>query len=171
MKEANILWTKREVFINFLQNEITELYQKIAGSKERLTLKYSHQKERYEDLLTAHRDTDIRMGSTSVGPHRDDFLLFLDERELAEFGSRGESRSAILSLKVAQIHYMESETKQKPLLLLDDVFSELDDSRQLHLATLLKDYQSIITTTSLEHVKGLRKAQVYTVKEGKLEKN
>lgn len=168
--EAERIWSQRERFLNFLQKDIAALYRSISGTDETLTLEWKSHRDRFEDLLVAHRSSDIRMGSTSTGPHRDDFKLFLNGRELQEFGSRGECRSAILSLKMAEIHFMVEETGEKPLLLLDDVFSELDDDRQRHLGKLLKDYQAIITTTSLDHVKGLEDAQVYTVEGGGLTK-
>jgi DNA replication and repair protein RecF len=104
-----------------------------------------------------------------VGPHRDDFTLFLDDKELAETGSRGEQRSAVLVLKIAELKYIEDRTGEKPLLLLDDVFSELDEKRQEKLGDLLENYQCILTTTALDHVKGLKAAKVYWVKEGALQ--
>ncbi len=166
--EAEILWQKRELFLQFLCKNLGKLYKDISDTKEALTLNYNSHAERFAERLVAHRTADIRMGSTSVGPHRDDFSLALDDHILSEFGSRGECRSAVLSLKLAEIHYIEDITRQRPLLLLDDVFSELDASRRKHLSELLDGYQSIITTTCRDHVQDLKNAKICEIKNGQL---
>lgn len=168
VSEAQIIWQKRREFLSFLQEKIAPLYSELAGKQQNLVLKSNTHEDRFEERLIANQDQDIRFGSTSVGPHRDDFTLHLENKVLSEFGSRGECRSAILSLKMAEIEFIEARCKAKPLLLLDDVFSELDEARQKHLGKLLKECQSIITTTALEHLKGLQNVQVYTVDGGKL---
>lgn len=166
--EAHALWDKREKLLNFLKEQLAGIYTDISGTDEKLTLHSNTHTNRFEELLTAHRESDIRTGSTSVGPHRDDFTLKLGHKELSHFGSRGECRSAVLALKIAEILTIEAETGQKPLLLLDDVFSELDSTRQKKLGQLLKEYQSVITTTSSDHVKDLKHIAVYKVEGGEL---
>lgn len=166
--EAQTIWKHRRDFLNFLGEHIAELYQAISGTEEELKLTLHTHEENYEERLIAHRDQDRRTGTTSVGPHRDDFELHLDGHPLAEIGSRGEQRSSVLALKVAQIHYIEAETGQKPLLLLDDVFSELDAARQKQLGVLLKNHQSLITTTAMEHVEGISDMKVFKVEAGTL---
>jgi len=168
VQEAQQLWEKREALMEFVSNEISALYQSIAHSNDELKLRYEPDKDRYDERLLAHMDADLRSGSTSIGPHRDDFTLMLNGRELADFGSRGECRSAVLALKIAQIHYVEHACGHKPLLLLDDVFSELDSDRQHQLGALLKNYQAVITTTSVDHVSGLSDASIYLVNDGEL---
>ncbi|MFT7183941.1 MAG: DNA replication and repair protein RecF [Oceanicoccus sp.] len=170
VQEAERLWEKREALMTFVSKEVGDLYRSIAQTEDKLTLRYGPDKERFEERLVAHMDADLRSGSTSIGPHRDDFTLMLNGRSLSEFGSRGECRSGVLALKIAQIHYIEKACGHKPLLLLDDVFSELDSQRQLHLGDLLKNYQAVITTTSLDHVKGLNAASIYLVNGGELTK-
>lgn len=166
--ESQKIWEKRKIFVKFLTQEVPKIYKEISGQNQELTIKYSTDENRYDEKLTAAREYDTRTGATSVGPHRDDFHLFLDSKDLAEFGSRGECRSAILALKIAEIHYIESESGQKPLLLLDDVFSELDSNRQIHLGNLLEGYQAVITTTCTDHICGLQSAQIYEVNSGVL---
>lgn len=167
-EEAQKIWEGRMHFMEFLKGSIEKDYDSIAGTGKQLTLKMSFHQERFDEKLLAHRAHDIANGSTSVGPHRDDFTLYLEEKELAECGSRGEQRSAILALKMAELTYIETKTGEKPLLLLDDVFSELDEARQQKLGELLQRYQSILTTTSLDHVKELKGAHIYQVSEGAL---
>ncbi|MBU0981475.1 DNA replication/repair protein RecF [Patescibacteria group bacterium] len=165
--EAEKIWNFRRRFVESIQEKITDLYTQIAGTTEKLTIHYQPQ-ENFEENLVACRESDIRYGATTLGPHRDDFTIRLNTRRLSETGSRGECRSAVLALKIAEIHYIEEKTKQKPLLLLDDVFSELDESRQAHLGTLLKGYQSIITTTELAHVQSLPKVKIFRVERGRI---
>lgn len=168
IQEAEEIWKKREGLMSFVANEIAELYRSIAHSDDELTLRYTPDKDRFDERLVAHMEADLRSGSTSIGPHRDDFSLLLNGRELADYGSRGECRSGVLALKIAQIHYIEKACGHKPLLLLDDVFSELDADRQHQLGALLKNYQAVITTTSVEHVSGLSDASIYLVNDGGL---
>jgi DNA replication and repair protein RecF len=167
-QEAGKIWKAREHFLHFLKGHLEGLYQSIAGSKALLTLESKTQSERYEEQLLAFRSTDLRLGSTSLGPHRDDFVLKLKGHELAETGSRGECRSAVLALKIAEIHYLEEKTKQKPLLLLDDVFSELDTKRQAHLTELLEQYDAVITTTDPGVLHGLHHVKLVDVKAGQI---
>lgn len=100
-------------------------------------------------LLEKRHDRDIILGTTSVGPHRDDFSFEIDKTPLESFGSRGEWRSAIFTLKMVELLFIEEHLKQKPLLLLDDIFSELDEERTKTILPLLEKHQTILTTTSL----------------------
>lgn len=169
-EEALKIWSKREVFLDFLKRDLEEKYVSIAGEGKKLTLQSRLNKDRFEERLIAHRSSDIQSGSTSIGPHRDDFTLFLEDKELSESGSRGEQRSAVLVLKIAELNYVEEKTGEKPLLLLDDVFSELDEKRQEKLGELLENYQCILTTTSLDHVKKLPHVRIYKVRQGEIQK-
>ncbi len=157
-------------------------YKKMAGNKDSLVLEYSPaQKPLSKDgdvwggflkSLLASRRTDILSGVTNVGPHRDDFTFVLNGRPLADFASRGEFRSAILALKMSEAKVLRDRTEVSPVLLLDDVFSELDDKRRRHLAESLGDQQTIVTTTDLDHIdESLAKnACIYKIENGKLEK-
>lgn len=166
ISEAICLWQKRKIFLDFLQENLQKSYREIAGSEENLTLNYHSHQDNFEERLLSHRSHDVQNGSTSIGPHRDDFTLFLDGQDLAESGSRGEQRSAVLVLKMIELDYIEKQTGEKPILLLDDVFSELDSSRQAKLSHVLENYQCVLTTTSLDHVKNLKKAKIYQVEDG-----
>ncbi|MFA5792493.1 MAG: DNA replication/repair protein RecF [Candidatus Gracilibacteria bacterium] len=168
VEESEKIWIKRQVFMDFLMQRLEEDYQNIAGTKEALALEYINHRNRFEEKLIAHRDMDIKMGSTGVGPHRDDFDLLLGGRSLKETGSRGECRSTVLALKVAELNFIEEKTGEKPVLLLDDVFSELDEQRQKTLGAMLENYQSIVTTTSKAHLKGLKNLTIFEVRDGQL---
>lgn len=103
---------------------------------------------RFEEVLYSAQSTDIARGTTSVGPHRDDWRFWLNGRNLSNFGSRGQQRSAILALKMAEINWMSAVTNETPVLLLDEVMAELDEQRRaLLLGYVQKSTQAILTAT------------------------
>lgn len=139
-------------FFTETQDFLKKQYKIISGKDEHLTLKYLtkiHEvtPESYLNNLEQRHKRDIITGETSVGPHRDDFEFILNNKALINFGSRGEFRSSVLALKITEVYYIEKTKGEKPLLLLDDVFSELDSDRQKHLIEAIKHQQTIITTT------------------------
>lgn len=151
---------KREKIFEAINEQLSTIYQSITGNKENLKLKYrqSVKPENFAITLSQNQTQEIERTATLYGPHRDDFVFLLDERNLASFGSRGEYRSAVLTLKMAELIILEKEINKKPILLLDDIFSELDDNRRKHLAKIIGENQTIITTTDLAHLEGdLRK--------------
>ena len=106
--------------------------------------------DEYEDRLKADTDRDIRYKMTSAGPHRDDFVFLSNGIDLRTYGSQGQQRTAALSLKLSEIELVKRITKDNPVLLLDDVLSELDSNRQTHLLNSIGDIQTIITCTGLD---------------------
>lgn len=167
--EADTLWKARRKFLSFLEQDLKTRYLELSGQNGELSLHYAPPTEDFDAQLIASRDADLRYGSTGHGPHRDDFELQLNGRPLAEVGSRGETRTAVLALKLGELDYLEQESGQKPILLLDDVFSELDEARQAHLSQFLEQgYQAVLSTTSMEHVKALNGATILEVVEGEV---
>ena len=124
------------------------------------------------EKLLGSRKRDMMSGVTNVGPHRDDIILFLGKRPITSFASRGEHRSAIVALKLTEVGILKSMTGKAPVLLMDDVFSELDESRRNNLVKAFKGQQTIVTTTDLDHItKDLRRgADIYEAKSRKLKK-
>ena len=104
----------------------------------------------FEDALKKGQDRDIRLKQTVTGPHRDDFSFVAQDIDIRKFGSQGQQRTAALSLKLSEIELVKKITKDTPLLLLDDVLSELDSNRQNYLLNSIGDIQTIITCTGLE---------------------
>ena len=170
-EEGTILLIKRKELIEFLNKRIQPLYRKISGGKESLEIEYPNPlvkeeniKEKYLTKLKLKREKDIRYGSTSIGPHRDDIKFMLEGRSIEEFASRGEFRTILIALKIAEIAYIEEKTKSSPVLLLDDVFSELDENRQKHLFEAIKDCQTIITSTDITGLDLIKEnAEVLTI--------
>jgi len=159
---------KRQKTITKMNEELTKKYQEIAGEAETLQLKYKPtvKVENFAQILLANREREIEQTATLFGPHRDDLIFLLESKDITTFGSRGEFRSAVLALKVAELEFLAVEKGERPLLLLDDIFSELDKNRRIHLAKIVGGQQTIITTTDLDHIeKGLReKAKIVELK-------
>ena len=147
---------ERLKLITQLNDQIGYLYQSIAQSKTKVTAAYESRLpfESYETSLLRKLEsslhTDMQRGFTAVGPHRDDLVLRFDGVSATETASRGETRTALLALKVFELGLLEKTRGTKPILLLDDVFSELDGKRRHALTDYLKNYQTFITTTDAD---------------------
>ena len=103
-----------------------------------------------EKAIIKNRERDIRMKSTSVGPHRDDICFMTGELDIRKFGSQGQQRTAALSLKLSEIELVKQVTRDTPILLLDDVLSELDKHRQNYLLDSICNVQTLITCTGVD---------------------
>ena len=143
---------RRTLFINQLNEIIYDIHKSLSGNKEKLQIKYDPNIsiEEYEGKLLKNREKDIKYKLTSVGPHRDDFVFFINDIDSKKFGSQGQQRTAALSLKLAEIKLVENLTGNTPILLLDDVLSELDSNRQNFLLNCIGNIQTIITCTGLD---------------------
>lgn len=143
---------RRERFIEELSTIVHEIHHKISGEKEELKLLYepSVRVEEYEKELMRNYEKDLKYCQTSVGPHRDDLLFRIGEVDLRRFGSQGQQRTSALSLKLSEIQLVKQSIHDTPILLLDDVLSELDSNRQNYLLNSIGDIQTIITCTGLD---------------------
>ncbi len=147
IENGQILTGKREAFVSFV-NE---------SQKSILSFQMHYDPSRMShDRLAQYKDAEIGAGMTLVGPQRDDFFLTLsigtEEKDVRHFGSRGQQRLAVLQLKLLQILYMESILGNRPLLLLDDIFSELDAGHIAHILSEIPKQQTVITTTHEEFI-------------------
>lgn len=143
--------------------------RKLTNGKEDLKLRYNQPyspnklmiaKEEILDTLRNHIDKDRKRLQTSVGPHRDDILFYSGSMDLKRFGSQGQQRTAVLSLKLSELEYIKSEVGEYPILLLDDVLSELDEDRRKNLLKFIhKRVQTFITTTDIHDVETLEEVQ------------
>lgn len=160
---------KRQEVIKYFNKTLSADYEKISGKEQKLSLRYkaSVETDRFADMLASAREREVEQATTAYGPHRDDFLFILDSREVATFASRGEFRSVILALKMAELEYLTSKVGEKPILLLDDIFSELDHDRRMHLAKIVSGQQTIITTTDLDHIEPKLQKKAKIVEIGK----
>lgn len=134
-------------------NEITkEIHYNLTGGREEILLTYETcvEEEDFESQLEKARKKDLRFQTTSVGPHRDDFCVLVNGIDIRKYGSQGQQRTVALSLKLSEIYLVERVIKDHPVLLLDDVLSELDSNRQNYLLKSIHNIQTIITCTGLD---------------------
>lgn len=143
---------RRNAFVDQLNEIIYEIHRNLSGGKEELRIVYEPdvESEELEAKLAANRERDIRYKLTSVGPHRDDFSFLVNGIDIRKFGSQGQQRTAALSLKLSEIELVKKVTNDMPVLLLDDVLSELDSNRQNYLLNSIGNIQTIITCTGLD---------------------
>ena len=146
------LITRRNQFICDINEIIYGIHRKLTDNREELNIKYEPNiigNNLYEELVRC-REKDFKLKSTTVGPHRDDISFFIGGVDLRKYGSQGQQRTAALSLKLSEIELVKLMIKDIPILLLDDVLSELDSSRQRQLLESLNNIQTIITCTGLD---------------------
>ena len=162
---------KRQQNILDISKKIEDIYYKISGEKEKLTISYENDlveqstpeknrigeqyepaeiKEKYKEKLEENKQQDIKNGFTTIGPHRDDICFMVDGIDLRKFGSQGQKKTAAISLKLSELLIMKEKSNETPVLLLDDVFSELDETRQKKLIENLKGIQTIISCTGIK---------------------
>lgn len=159
---ASQIIAKRAAYAEEVNRRLTEAHRRVSGQKERVSLSYLAglrlQKKNLPANLAQHvmgelsssRQKDRTLGYTSSGPHRDELKFFLDRRDTYTAASRGETRSLVLALKFIELEMIEKATSRQPLLLLDDVLSELDESRRHALLDSRPGGQTIITTTDVD---------------------
>ena len=143
---------KRREFIRELNETVRKIHYNLTGGLEKLEVIYepSSEAEGLESAISSNRERDMRMKLTSVGPHRDDLCVMANGIDIRRYGSQGQQRTAALSLKLSEIYIVKSKIKDTPILLLDDVLSELDSSRQNYLLDSISDIQTLITCTGLD---------------------
>lgn len=176
--------SRRYRFLGYLSKSATEAYHNISLASEELTLEYvssvseitatDSTEQIYQKLLTAfqkNRAVELKRGTTLVGPHRDDLEFRLNDQDAHLYASQGQQRTIALSLKLAEIQLVHQMTGEYPLLLLDDVMSELDHDRQSALLSYIHGKtQTFITTTDLEGISWeiIKQPKIYQIKSGKI---
>ena len=155
---------------NFLSEDNETLKMAYKGSFKALEENSLDEiKQMFLDKLEENYRSELSAQLTITGPHRDDFVLALNENELRHFGSQGQQRTAVLALKLAEVDVMKNETGETPILLLDDVFSELDQKRQKLLLHSIKGIQTVITCTTKSVVRvNKSKSSFFEVKNGEI---
>ncbi|MES2630725.1 MAG: DNA replication and repair protein RecF [Patescibacteria group bacterium] len=155
--------SQRIAFIEQINNSLNDIYREIAGTQDDVSIHYSHTfvgdiKQKLLNELHGHLERDKYLGNTSVGPHRHDVIFEINNSPALSTASRGEARTIVLALKFLEVDIIEQLTDKQPIILFDDVFSELDAQRQQLLTSRLTGHQIIITSatshagTHLHHV-------------------
>ncbi|MEK7119101.1 MAG: DNA replication and repair protein RecF, partial [Patescibacteria group bacterium] len=150
IKAGGYITDKRGEYIDFVNSyQLSAISYQIQYDKSVIS----------ESRLEQYKDEEVGAKATLVGPHRDDFTIFKDERELSKYGSRGEQRLAVLWLKLAELSYVEKEAGDRPVLLLDDIFSELDEKYRHLVLDVIGKQQTIITSAEDNMVDLVRRAK------------
>ena len=143
---------ERMHFVERLNGILKDIHSSLTGGKEEIQIIYEPNvsEEMFEEELARNRERDLHFRQSCIGPHRDDFRVSVNGIDIRRFGSQGQQRTAALSLKLAEIRLVEQEVKDTPVLMLDDVLSELDSSRQNYLLQSIHNIQTLITCTGLD---------------------
>ena len=164
-------------YIQKLNKYSAKIHSEITSGKEKIEFKYistikdlENIKENFYSLLEKNRVRDCERGITSVGPHRDDFTVLINDIDTKSYGSQGQQRTAVLTIKFSSLKIIKELTGEHPVLLLDDVLSELDFSRKRYILSTIGDIQTIITCTGIEDLYEYLddKSKVFKVKDGEI---
>ena len=167
---AGIIFNYRNEFIKKIIQKINKIHSEITENKEKLEIEYisnCENKENYLKLLKERRKLDIIKGFTTKGIHRDDFMIYINEKEVGTYGSQGQNRTVVLSLKLAELNVIYDEIGEYPILLLDDFMSELDIERRKNFLNNIKNTQVILTGTEKIDLPNLE-YNLYNVKKGEI---
>ncbi|CAM2077899.1 MULTISPECIES: DNA replication/repair protein RecF [Clostridia] len=172
----NIIIDRLE-YIQKLNKYSAKIHSDITSGKEKIEFKYistikdlENIKENFYSLLEKNRSRDCERGITSIGPHRDDFTVLINDIDTKSYGSQGQQRTAVLTIKFSSLKIIKELTGEHPVLLLDDVLSELDFSRKRYILSTIGDIQTIITCTGIEDLYEYLddKSKVFKVKDGEI---
>lgn len=172
----NIIMERLE-YIKKLNKYSEKIHSDITSGKEKIKFRYTSTikdleniKDNFYALLEKNRVRDSERGITSVGPHRDDFIVLINDIDTKSYGSQGQQRTAVLTIKFASLKIIKELTGEHPVLLLDDVLSELDFSRKRYILSTIGDIQTIITCTGIEDLYEYLddKSKVFKVKDGEI---
>lgn len=168
-----ILYNMRQAYVKSLGETASHIHKKISGEREELGVSYKPhtEPEEMEQALINSIERDISQGATSAGIHKDDIVFMISGSEARQYASQGQQRTAALCAKLAQVELAASAKGSPPVLLLDDVLSELDEHRQFQLLAQLKGVQTIITCTGTEYITRNmpEKLNIYKVENGKVD--
>ena len=160
----------RKEFINKISNKIVDIHKNITNNNEKIKIEYltdCEKKEKYLNLLKQRRKLDIIKGFTTKGIHRDDFVIYINGNQVNVYGSQGQNRTVMLSLKLSELQIIYDEIGEYPILLLDDFMSELDKERRKNFLENIKNNQVIITCTEKLNLENLNYLE-YNVSDGKI---
>lgn len=182
-KIGTIITIYRNDYINKLMPIVKKIYSGLSSNKEKIDLAYistvfenvkdisSYEDiflEEYKIKLSDSFENDIKQGFTTVGVHRDDLYMAIDEKEVRIFGSQGQQRSSVIALKLGEAKLLKLASGEEPIILLDDVMSELDENRQDYILNHVKNMQVFITCCDISNTLKLKKGRVFKIKNGEV---
>ena len=154
-EQTEKIYNYRREYISKLQTQLEVIHPGLTDNKEIIEIRYKTRFKNKDDfikILGENIKLDLMRGYTSEGSHREDFEISINDKSLNLYGSQGQHRTAILALKIAELNIIKEEVGENPILLLDDVTSELDEHRVLSIFEIVKDYQVFITCTDINNV-------------------
>lgn len=165
IKSGYAIYQRREKFLRLINGFANSYHKNLSDNKEDLSLSYkpdifAQSFEEYGEKFKKNRPHDLKLMTTSSGVNRDDIDIKINGKEVKKFGSQGQQRSTILNIKLAQVKLIKESSLDKAIILFDDVFSELDESRSQFLLDNLGDYQTIITATNIKSLENVDKSKV-----------
>ena len=164
------IFNYRNEFIEKISKRINQIHNGITENKEELKIEYisnCEKKDTYLKILKERRKLDIIKGFTTKGVHRDDFMIYINGKDVNVYGSQGQNRTVILSLKLSELNVVYEEIGEYPILLLDDFMSELDEERRKNFLNNIKDTQVILTGTEKIDLPNLE-YNLYNIKKGEV---
>jgi DNA replication and repair protein RecF len=145
IKEGQIIQNERQRFFDFLNENIISLNEKLELKDFEIQFKYL-KNEISKTNFEVYESKEFMLGTTLIGPHKDDFEIYLNRKDVSQFGSRGQQRMTLTALKILELDFIFQTTNEKPILLLDDIFSELDEKHKNAVLKLVNEQQTIITS-------------------------
>ena len=168
------IYEYRNEFLEKIKNKIKNIHKGITSDKEEIEIEYisdAKTRQNFINELKSRRKLDIIKGYTTKGVHRDDFIIYINKKEVGTFGSQGQNRTAMLSLKLSELQVIYDDIGEYPILLLDDFMSELDSKRRESFLNNIKDIQVIITCTEKLRLENLKYFSYNVVDGDIIEKN
>ncbi len=179
---GSLIIKERLEYLDLLKKEASDIYNEISNRSESFDIKYisgfyknigsdvktEDLKKEFKLKLEKNRKTDVKSGFTSVGPHKDEIEIFINEKKVRAFGSQGQQRSSALCLKLAEAEILEEKIGEPPVLLLDDVMSELDDFRKNYMLNKITNKQVFITNCDFSIVSNLKNGKLFKMEDGKI---
>lgn len=165
----------RKNYVDTVEKHAEKIQKSLSKSEEKIKLKYTSDflgknKEEINKVLKNSRENDIFRKTSNKGIGHDDILVFVNDKEVATYGSQGQNRTALLSMKLSEFEILKEQKENVPIILLDDVFSELDRERINFLIEYVSKYQVFITTTEIDSIENIENKQIFKIKNGTVEK-
>lgn len=175
VKYGKFIIEERLKYIKLLNEKGKVIHRDITANSENISFKYVSSLKAYEDLeeeyitlLKKNLKSDIEKRTTSHGPHRDDFIISINDIDTRNYGSQGQQRTSVLTIKFSSLEIIKEQTGEYPVLLLDDVLSELDLNRQKYILNSINNVQTIVTCTGIENIKNYldENSKIFHIKDG-----
>jgi len=174
-EKIEYIMLSRNKYVDILEKYAAKIQKSLSKGEEILKLKYvsdflGKNREEIKKILLNSRENDFFRKTSNKGIGHDDIIVLVNEKEVATFGSQGQNRTALLSMKLAEFEILKEEKENTPIILLDDVFSELDRQRINFLIDYISKYQVFITTTEIDSIDNIDNKEIFKIKNGTVEK-